>query len=72
MAFRVKITVESEDAGWIPAAINSLLQRVAKDQKVPAVYETEGPDGAKARLVIDEIFEVEHTKSPNEETFFVN
>lgn len=73
MAFKVTVVVESEEAGWIPAAINALLQRVARDQKVPAVYETEGPDGAKARLTIEETYEQPEVKNSGlQDDFFVN
>lgn len=73
MAFKVRIVVESENAGWIPAAINALLQRVARDQKVPAVYETEGPDGAKAKLIIEYAHEQPDIQSSRlQEDFFIN
>lgn len=73
MAFKVTIVVESKEAGWIPAAINALLTRVAKDRKIPAVYETEGPDGARARITIEEMFEQNDNKSHSlQEDYFVN
>lgn len=52
--FKVKITVSSEEAGWVPQAVNTLLLKVAKDQKCPAVYELDGPNGAIARLELDD------------------